>query len=729
MNPALPLLALLSLAGLLLRRREIGIPWAACGLAGIALLWPALRLPDGIPSPAATLAAQAPWQGTADPAAGNPNLRDITWQVQPWLFFLRHEMRAGRLPFWDPHQFSGSPYWSNGSGAPLFPLHLLFAALPLQLGWILLPWLRIVIGGCGAWYLARELGASRPAALLAALVFPLSGMITSFLLFPMGNTHCLVPWVLLAVERLANGRGSWPGLAAAGGLQMLGGHPETPVFTALLAAVYLLARGSARPLAAWGRFVAGWGVAAAISAIQLLPFFLTLTETGKWLHSETPTHIPAGTVAAVLLRLILPDLFGHPAAGTWWGPFNAAATAIYAGALTLPLAAAGLATARGDRRWRAVAVMTLFSLISAYYLFGMRHVLILLPLIQRGLHHYLKFGLELGLALLAAAGCDCWLAGRGRGLLAGAGVVLGLLAVAWVWLGDGFRAHGLAGTEAAWTAWIALLVGLLALSLRLPAERRWTLWPLLPALLAIDLVAAHARTNPGISNARLYPVTGAILFLQGWPERVAGIGDALHPDAAMVYGLYDVRCDSPVKLQRYEEGYAALGTAHPVYFYPIRDWSSPWLDRLGVRWVVVGPREEPPPGVRWRLAYRGPDARVYERPGALPVARLEGRGKVRVETRVPGEWRISWQTPARGRLIVAETWDPGWRAWIDGRPVAIEPRQGVLMTVPVGPGSGRVELRYHPDGFALGMVLSALGLCVLVAGAWHRAGRSESRPV
>ena len=48
-------------------------------------------------------------------------------------------------------------------------------------------------------------------------------------------------------------------------------------------------------------------MAAAISAIQLLPLFLTLTETGKWLHSETPTPILAGTVAAVLLRLILPD--------------------------------------------------------------------------------------------------------------------------------------------------------------------------------------------------------------------------------------------------------------------------------------------------------------------------------------------------------------------------------------------------------------------------------------
>jgi hypothetical protein len=719
-NPALPLLALLSLAGLLLRRREIGIPWAACGLAGIALLWPALRLPDGIPSPAATMAMQAPWQGIADPAAGNPNLRDLTWQVHPWLLFLRHEMRSGRLPFWDPHQFSGSPYWSNGSGAPLFPLHLLFAMLPLQLGWVLLPWLRIVLGGCGAWCLARELGASRPAALLAALVFPLSGMITSFLLFPMGNTHALVPWVLLAVERLAVGKGSWPGLALAGGLQMLGGHPETPVFTALLAGVYLLARlpwGNGRPLAAWGKFVAGWAVAALISAVQLLPLYLTLTGSGKWLHAERAPAASLADVTAVLLRLVLPDLFGNPAEGTWWGPYNFAATAVYAGALTLPFAAAGLAAAREDRRWRAVAVMTLFALLAAYHLLGFRHLLLALPVINRGLHHYMKFGLELGLALLAAAGCDRWLAGKGRGLLAGAGLVLGLLAVAWGWFGGDLRAHGLTGQQAVWTAAIAALMVLLALSLLVSTERRWSALPWLPALLLIDLTAAHARTNPGLSNANLYPVTGAVRFLQGRPERVAGVGEALHPDAAMVYGLYDVRGDSPVKLQRYEEVYTDLGTPDPVYFHPVERWSSPWLDRLGVRWVLSGPSEEAPPGLGWRLAYSGTDARVWERPGAQPLARLEGGGQVQVERRVPGEWRVAFQSPLPDRLVVAETWDPGWKATVDGQAVAIEPRDGILMTVPLPAGSGSVDLRYHPAGFTLGMMLSLLGLGVLAAGA------------
>jgi hypothetical protein len=749
-NPALPLLALLSLAGLLLRRREIAIPWAVCGLAGCALLWPALRLPDGVPSPAATLGMQAPWQGIDDPAAGNGNLRDVTYQVDPWLLFLRHELRAGRLPFWDPHQFSGSPYWSNGSGAPLFPLHLLFAALPLQLGLVLLPWLRIVIGGCGAWLLARELGLSRPAALLAALIFPLSGMITSFLLFPMGNCHALVPWVLLAVERLANGRGSWIGLALAGGLQLLGGHPETPVFTALLAGVYLLARGSDAPRPGpssprpsssapshpphrekrensetaplgfvWLQFLAGWAVAGAISAVHILPLYRTLTVSGKWLASTPGPPAPLAAVAAVLLRSVLPDALGNPADGTWWGPYNYAATAIYAGALTLPFAAAGLALVRADRRWRAVAVMTLFALVGAYQLLGMRQVLLALPVINRGLHHYLKLGVELGLALLAAAGCERWLAGKGRGLLAGSALVLALLAAAAWRFGGEWRQRGLLGSEIAWIAFAGGLALLLALSLRLRPSRRWTAWLFLPGLLLVDLVAAHGRTNPGLPAAKLYPVTGAVRFLQGRPERVAGLGTALFPDAAMVYGLYDVRGDSPVKLQRYDRIYAEMGAGDPVYFQPIQNWRSPWLDRLGVRWVMAGPAEAAPPGLGWPLAYAGTDARIYERPSFLPLARLEGGaqgGGTRVAGRAPGFWAVDFNAPSAGKLVVAETWDAGWKATLNGRPVAVEPHLGVLLGVAVGPGPGRVELRYHPDGFAAGAGLSVLGLAAVGLG-------------
>ncbi|HYX25011.1 MAG TPA: YfhO family protein, partial [Thermoanaerobaculia bacterium] len=430
--------------------------------------------------------------------------------------------------------------------------------------------------------------------------------------------------------------------------------------------------------------------------------------------------------AGALLRAVLPDAFGNPADGTWWGPYNYAATAVYAGALTLPFAAAGLAAARGDRRWRAVAVMTLFALVGAYHLFGMGTVLYALPVVNRGLHHYMKFGLELGLALLAAAGCERWLAGKGRGMLAGSALVAAVLAVAAWRLGPEWRQHGLLGIERAWIAAIGGLALLLALSLRLPAGRRRTAWLLLPALVVLDLVAAHGRTNPGLSVRKLYPVTGAVRFLQGRPERVAGLGTVLHPDAAMVYGLYDVRGDSPVKLQRYDRVYAEMGAGDPFYFQPIHDWQSPWLDRLGVRWVMAGPAEEAPPAAGWTLAYAGPDARVYERPTFMPLARLTAgaRGGARVERRSPGFWAVDYAAASAGKLAVAETWDPGWRATLNGRPVAVEPFRDVLLGVAVGPGPGRIELRYHPDGFTAGMVSSLLGLAaVALGGVWKEKGR------
>ncbi|HXO21327.1 MAG TPA: YfhO family protein, partial [Thermoanaerobaculia bacterium] len=587
MNPALPLLALLAAGGALFRRRELGIAWAAVGLAGIAFLAPALALPNGIPSPAADLAAHPPWQlslasagpaGSVRPLRGNPVLSDVTYQIQPWLLFLRQELRQGRLPFWNPHQFSGAPFWANGQSAPLFPLHLLFAALPLQLGFVFLPWLRLVAAGCGAWGLARELGSSRPAALLSALVFPCSGMLVSFLLFPMGNALALVPWVLWAVERIASGAGTGAPLAFAAGLQLLGGHPETVAHTALLSGLYLLVRGAARPLRAWAHFAGGWLLAAAVAAVQLLPLAAILPLTSRWQQGLAGAPPPFRLLAQQPLRLVLPQLYGHPAAGTWWGPFNYSATAVYAGALALPLAAAGLARARTDRRWRAVAAILVFSFLAAYHLPGLREALGALPVVGRSALHRLIFGIELSLALLAGAGCDLWLEGKGRGLLAGAAAVGLLLALAWWSFLSPWSARGLVREQAAWTAGGLTVALLLALSLRLSRERRWRVWPLLPALAVCDLLLAHGGINPGLPLPRLYPATGAVEFLQrleGQDGRVAGVGEALRPNAAMVYGLDDPRGADPVKLASYESVYRSFASPDAVYFRPIERWTDP----------------------------------------------------------------------------------------------------------------------------------------------------------
>lgn len=787
LNPLLPFLLLASLAGLAadrLRRGRAprdgagwagpGLTWAALGLAATALLAPALALPDGIPSPAADLARHAPWRGTADPEAGptaaagspageaaaeaasvgdraaaaagrgfgNPALRDVTYQVQPWLLFLRAELRAGRLPFWNPYQYSGTPFWSNGSGAPLFPLHLLFAALPLQAGWVLLPWLRLMAAGMGARALARALGLSEPAALLAAIVYPLSGMLVGFALYPMGSALALVPWVLFAVERLASGRSGAAPLALAAGLQLLAGHPETAVHTALLSALYLAVRGTAPGVAApgaWLRLAAGWALGGALAAVQLVPLALTLLASSRWQAAGGEFAEPLARLLAQPLRLVLPDLYGNPAHGTWWGPYNYLATAVYAGALALPLAGAGLgrigrrAAGTRDRRWLAVAAVLLFCFAAAYHLPGVRQLLAAPPVIGRAAHHRLIFGLELSLALLAAAGWERWRGARGgRALGAGAALAAALLATAWLRFAGEWEERGLLAEQALRTGAVLGGAAILLAALKLPARGRRTLAALVPIAFAADLVLAHAAINPGLSSGRLYPETGAVRFLQSRGGRIAAEGHTLHPNAAMVYRLHDVRGDDSVKLATYErEVGASLGAGHPTYFAPIRRWDSPWLDRLGVRWVITGPGAAAP-RPEWRLAYDGADARVYERAGALPAVRWSGGGggaRAEVALRGHGRWRVRWAAPGRALLVVAEAYDAGWSARSGEGPVPVRVAEGALLGVELGPGEGTVDLVYRPAGIGWGALASALGLpAVLFLARRRRRPGAEAPP-
>lgn len=725
MNPAVWGLVASIAAGWFAVRRSLRPAWVVLGVSGALLLWPALRLRDGIPSPAADLSQHAPW-AEGGSSYGNAILTDVTYQIQPWLLYLRTEMRAGRLPFWNPYQYSGTPFWGNGQSAPLFPLHLLFVLLPVNLGFVLIPWLRFVAAGAGVWFLGRELGLRRPGALLAAVCFPLSGMMVSYESYPTGSALALVPWVLLATERLANGRGTWRSLAVGAGLQFLAGHPETSVHTALLAGLYLLSRGASRTI--WVRFVAGWTAAATLGAVHLFPLAVLVLESSRWAAAGVARPLLVDVLLRQPLRLIFPHLYGEAATGSWWGPFNDVLTAVYVGAPVLVLAVGGLGRSRTDRRWRGVVVLLIFSAWTAYHLPGPFTVLSHIPLLRVVAHHRLLFGIELTLALLGGCGLDRWQSGRNaRATAIGAALLIVFTAVAWVLFVNDWRTRGLLTEPLVRTLFIVGVSAALLGALALDAKRRRRLVPVVLLVVMVDLLAAHGNINPGLSLERLYPSTGAVRFVKVRSGRVAGLGSALRANAAMVYGLFDVRGDDTLNLSRYAHAWESISPgSDPIFFSPIESWQDPWLDRLGVRWVFAGP-SEPAPVAGWRLAYAGRDARVYERPQALPIVRWEGGGVPRVVAATPGRWEIEWDAAGSGRLIVAETWERGWQARLDDRPVPVEMVDGLLIGVRTSPGRGRLTLSYRPTGLRTGAALSLATVSVLAASWLAAARRPQTR--
>lgn len=84
--------------------------------------------------------------------------------------------------------------------------------------------------------------------------------------------------------------------------------------------------------------------------------------------------------------------------------------------------------------------------------------------------------------------------------------------------------------------------------------------------------------------------------------------------------------------------------------------------------------------------------------------------------------RLMLRVPTQSLLVLSEMAYPGWRAWIDGRPVPILTVDGLLRGVPVAAGSSELTMRFEPTSFRLGLLLSLVGATVLVRMAvWRRS--------
>jgi Bacterial membrane protein YfhO len=80
--------------------------------------------------------------------------------------------------------------------------------------------------------------------------------------------------------------------------------------------------------------------------------------------------------------------------------------------------------------------------------------------------------------------------------------------------------------------------------------------------------------------------------------------------------------------------------------------------------------------------------------------------------------RLDIRAEGPGLLVVAEGWDLGWSAAVDGAVAAVVRVNHAEMAVPLGPGIHRVVLSYRAPGLVVGLVLfalSALAMAVAVA--------------
>jgi hypothetical protein len=628
---------------------------AGFAATGLATLWiiclavaataPAL-FGSGSLGPESLLDADPLYARAAPPSS--PGLFDPTraYFDVPRDFAAADGFQQGRFDLWNPRVGLGIPLWSDG-GALFLPAKIPFYLSPSRRTYDVATTLRLVVAGLGAFLLARRRGLAPVPAAAAGTLFELSGAILATLPFGEEAPPCLLPWVLLGAEVIAQNR--LPAAAAATGVALgLAGASGHVMFVVVVWAGFGVAI-AGHALASWRRprtalrIVALATLAVAIGLALAAPALLPVLEAQAVGRQYKTTSI----YERQLVRFLSEARATFPVALLM--PFTVdrvrTVLAPAVGGLGLAFAVAGLLRRGLDPALVAVALFGVGLTLAPPVLGWVRQI----PIIHYVYPMYAWSLVALPVTQAAGQGVAALSVPTARWTILGGLAVLlaGVAALMLVKVVFPATALGVLvgevvvqslGDRTAWIraglSTIVLPLAVVALVVGTRTRFRNRCAVAATALVGLELVVFVAPSSWFRDSATLAsPPSPAVRFLQhvlrdgqyrmlGWPLTLGS------PATTSLFGLADVRGVGPLPVERYVRYLEAIAPHAPWYVwqYPGRVLRHPLLDLASVRHVVVPADSTPTPLLQddamVRLVFRDERVSIYENHSALPRARV-----------------------------------------------------------------------------------------------------------
>lgn len=705
--------------------------------------------------------------------------RDFGLFGYPLAFYAKESFQAGELPFWNPLSNCGLPFLAQWNTLILYPGSLICLLLPLPWSANVFCLAHLFLAGVGMFRLAAHWGARQESAGVAGVAFAFGGLTLNCLMWP-NNIAALawMPWLMLTVDLALRHGGRRVVLAGlVGAAQMYSGAPEIILFSWGMAALNLAIQGGgwSAGIRSVGRFALVCLVALGLSAPQLLPFLqllgLSQRDAGYasaawamsgwgWVNFLIPLFGTSPTPQGVSLQ----------EAQVWTSSY-------YAGIGVLALALVAAACARTRRVW-ILAGCALLAL-----LFSMGEATPVYRLVRAAVPQlgFLRYPIKavvvplFALPLLAALGLDTLMAmdaSRVRKALAllGLAAMTAIAGVALVYRPLPWMANAV--TRAALLA--GILSALAIMRLGRGQQVRSAAWILASMLVFIDLVTHVPWQNPVADLGALRPdladlgrkprlgESRAMLTPEGYQalrskiladpaadylcRRQGAYGncnllDHL-PKTDGFFSLY-LRREFDLRMAFFNSGERNLPLLDFQGVAKISDPNSPldWLDRPAAMPLLTAGQAP---------VFAEPEASLalltrtdFDSKGTvlLPPAAKEELGKVRPgrvvfrSTQVrTHEIRARVDSGSESVLVVAQSYYPNWKAYVNGAPARLWPANHAFQAVKIPAGESEIRIVYEDRPFRLGCGLAALtalcgGAAILADRRRRQAGGAPNRVV
>lgn len=292
-------------------------------------------------------------------------------------------------------------------------------------------------------------------------------------------------------------------------------------------------------------------------------------------------------------------------------------------------------------------------------------------------------------------------------------------------------------------------------------------------LITIDLSRYFLKFNPFVKTELIFPQVEELDFFKKRPG-VFRVGrehaQILPPNTWIPYGIQSIEGYDPLYLLSYAKFINFLnngkvdGISTSRYAELSSNYQSPYLDSANVKYfvgllrnqngdaggeVISGKFKE----TGYKIIYKGKSFVIFQNPYSLErvyfaknfllggeqeidnifiesnnfnpkqtalistdlgLKKVTGKGKASIIFYSPNKVVIKTKTNSDELLVLADQFDDGWKAKVDGNEASVARANLIFRAVKIPKGEHKIEFYYWPKSFDLGLKLSTISLLILL---------------
>lgn len=291
------------------------------------------------------------------------------------------------------------------------------------------------------------------------------------------------------------------------------------------------------------------------------------------------------------------------------------------------------------------------------------------------------------------------------------------------------------------------------------------------ALITFDLGRYFLKFNPFVEQKFIFPEVPAIQFLQSQPG-IFRIGrehaETFPPNTWIAYNLQSVEGYDPIYLNQYGKFINFVNGGDIKHdgvsrYGELTNYKSAFLDAANTKYFIGIGRDQNGklPGdlinykfneANFKRIFQDKSAVVLENPDAmdrayfaksfklipenvvddniinpkfdpryetiiskdLNISSVTGEGTAKITSYTPNIVKIQTQTQSEEILVLADQYEEGWHAKIDGKETLISPANLIFRAIKIPSGNHEIIFSYYPEPFDKGLKISGITLGLLI---------------